>query len=240
MNIPFNGYKYGLLSISLTRAWQGYFHNLTGKGGLFFAPTPQNLGTTARIYKMQSVFDRSVEFVEGNLMLFTSGSQVRSKSKCLTIWSSWFCRALDSYEMETSQYNDMDRVWNTSKYHPKPSGSIFKVKVIQGHEVKGRSNGKFGIWAVGYLFLGQISSRTRKNDPRTLFERSKSDNVWKSREWRNRRKRREKWHFSTYKTPKLGHFLRYPLEILYTCTPERFLSYIFLFWKFEKISIFWK
>ena len=90
------------------------------------------------------VFDRSGKFVEGNLRLLTSGSlmtsQVRSKSKCLTIWSIWFCRALEPYEMEISQYNDMDRVWDTSKYHPKLSVSIFKVKVIQGHEVKERSN----------------------------------------------------------------------------------------------------
>ena len=34
----------------------------------------------------------------------------------------------------------MDRVWDTSKYDPKLSVSIFKVKVIQGHEVKERSN----------------------------------------------------------------------------------------------------
>ena len=45
-----------------------------------------------------------------------------------------------AYGMEISQYNGMDRVWNTSKYHPKLSMSIFNVKVIQGHEVKERSN----------------------------------------------------------------------------------------------------
>ena len=32
----------------------------------------------------------------------------------------------------------MDRVWDISKYDPKLSASIFKVKVIQGHEVKER------------------------------------------------------------------------------------------------------
>ena len=77
-------------------------------------------------------------------MLLTSGSmmtsQARSKSKCLTIWSISFCRTLELYEMEIRQHNDMDRVWDTSKYHPKLSVSILKVKVIQGHEVKERSN----------------------------------------------------------------------------------------------------
>ena len=87
-------------------------------------------------------FDKSGKFVQRNLMLLTSGSlmtlQVRSKSKCLTICSIWFCRALEPHEMEINQYNDIYRVWHTSKYHHKLSVSIFKVKVIQGHEVKER------------------------------------------------------------------------------------------------------
>ena len=53
---------------------------------------------------------------------------------------------LSPYEMEISQYNDMDRVWDTSKYHPKLSVSILKVKAIQGHEVMERSNLKFWVW----------------------------------------------------------------------------------------------
>ena len=77
-------------------------------------------------------------------MLLTSGSlmtsQVGSKPKCLTIWSVWFCCAVEPYEMKISQYKDMDRVWDTSKDHPKLSVSIFKVQIIQGHEVKERSN----------------------------------------------------------------------------------------------------
>ena len=149
----------------LTRAWQGYFYNATGRGGGYFLPH-RNSGTTGRIYKIQTAFDRSGEFVEVNLMLLTSGSlmtsQVRSKSKCLTIWSIWFCRALEPYEMEISQYNDMDRVWDTSKYHPKLSVSILKVKVIQGHEVKERSNLKFWVWAAWYMFSGQFSVKNAK------------------------------------------------------------------------------
>ena len=40
--------------------------------------------------------------------------------------------------MEISQCNDKDSVWDTYAYHPKLSVSIFKDKVIQGHEVKGK------------------------------------------------------------------------------------------------------
>ena len=54
-------------------------------------------------------------------------SQVRSKSKWLTIWRIWFYRTLQPYQMEMSKYNNMGRVCDTSKYHPKPSLSIFKV-----------------------------------------------------------------------------------------------------------------
>ena len=34
----------------------------------------------------------------------------------------------------------MNRVWEISKFHPKPSWSTFKANVMQGHEVKERSN----------------------------------------------------------------------------------------------------
>ena len=113
-----------------------------GAGG---GTSPPRLRTPAcRIYKIQTAFDRSGEFVDGNLMLLTSRSlmtsQVRSKSKCLTILSIWIYRALKPYEMEIRQYNDKDSVWDTSKHHPKLWVSIFKVKAIQGHNVKERSN----------------------------------------------------------------------------------------------------
>ena len=43
-------------------------------------------------------------------------------------------------KMEKSHYNNRDRVWDTSKYDPMLSVSIFKVNVIQDHGVKERSN----------------------------------------------------------------------------------------------------
>ena len=48
--------------------------------------------------------------------------------------------ALRPYTMKISQYDYMDRVWDISKYGPKLSVSIFKVKIIHGHRVKERSN----------------------------------------------------------------------------------------------------
>ena len=120
----------------------GYFHNTTYGGGTIFAPSPQNSGTTGQIYKIQRAFDRCGKFVEGYLILLTSGSpmtlKVRSKSKCLTICSIWFCRALEPYQMEISQYNDMDRVWDTFQHHPISSGEHLQG---QGHS-RSRGQGK--------------------------------------------------------------------------------------------------
>ena len=73
----------------------------------------------------------------------------------------------------------MDRVWDTFKNDPKLSMSIFNVKVMQGHEVKETSNWKFYVWDAWYMFLVQISSNA-KIDPKTLFKRPKSDEIWKS------------------------------------------------------------
>ena len=132
-----------------------------------------------------------------------------------------------------SQCNDMDRVWDTSKYHPKLLLSIFRVKVIQGHEVKEGSNWKSWVWVALYMFLGHFSVINTKNDPTPLFERLKLDKCWKSRKYRNRRIQRKKWPFSTIKTPKPGHFLR--------CLLDRVFPHISCFWKFENFpNFFWK
>ena len=69
---------------------------------------------------------------------------------------------LSPYEMEISQYNDMDRVWDTSKYHPKLSVSIFKVKAVQGHGIKKDQPENFGFGQCDTCFWVSFSSRTRK------------------------------------------------------------------------------
>ena len=63
--------------------------------------------------------------------------------------------------MEISQYNDMGRVWDTCKYHPKLSVSIFKAKVTQD-QVKERSNSKFlGFGGVIHVF-GSVFRQKRE------------------------------------------------------------------------------
>ena len=67
----------------------------------------------------------------------------------------------------------MDSVSDICKYHLLCFVTIIEVKVISGHQVK-KVNKKFRDLEVRYMFLGQIFARNAKNDPKTLFEASKS------------------------------------------------------------------
>ena len=68
----------------------------------------------------------------------------------------------------------MDSVSDICKYHLLCFVTIIEVKVISGHQIKKRSSKKFRDLAVRYMFLGQIFTENSKNDPKTLFEASKS------------------------------------------------------------------
>ena len=51
--------------------------------------------------------------------------------------------------------------------------TIIQVKVISGHQVK-KVNKKNRNLELRYMFLGQIFAKNANNDPKTLFEASKS------------------------------------------------------------------
>ena len=80
----------------------------------------------------------------------------------------------------------MDRVQDTSKYHPTPLVSMFMVKVIHGHEVKKDQAENVGFGGVIHV-LGYFSPRTRINHPRTFvylftwptLDTHASDNVFR-------------------------------------------------------------
>ena len=164
-------------------------------------------------------------------------SQVRSKSKCLTILRVWLCRAQEPYEMETSQYNDMDRIWDTSRYHPKLSVSIFKVKVIQGHKVKERSNWKFWVWVAWYMFLGQFFVKNAKNDPRTLFERPKSEKILKIGKMQKSPEIGWKMAVFDLLNAKTRTFFKISTwNFVHVYTWQDSFTYIPVFWKFENFA----
>ena len=68
----------------------------------------------------------------------------------------------------------MDSVTDICKYHFLCFVTIIKVKVISGHQVKKVKQIFFRDLELRYMFLGQIFTKNAKNDPKTLFEASKS------------------------------------------------------------------
>ena len=68
----------------------------------------------------------------------------------------------------------MDSVSDICKYHLLCFMTIIDVKVMSGHQVKKVTQFFFRDLELRYMFLGQIFSKNAKNDPKTLFEASKS------------------------------------------------------------------
>ena len=68
----------------------------------------------------------------------------------------------------------MDSVTDICKYHFLCFVTIIKVKVISGHQVEKGQTKFFRYLELQYMFSGQIFTKNAKNDPKTLFEASKS------------------------------------------------------------------
>ena len=108
----------------------------------------------------------------------------------------------------------MDRFWDNHKYHTKSSVSIFKSKVIEGHEVKKKSNRKIsGLGGVIPTCFRSGFVNNATNNPKIAIERPKSDKILKSGKDRNYSKKREKWPFFILKMTKIGCFSRNQFEL---------------------------
>ena len=68
----------------------------------------------------------------------------------------------------------MDSVSAICKYHLLCFMTIIEVKVMSGHQAKKVKQIFFRNLELRYMFLGQIFAKNAKNDPKTLFEASKS------------------------------------------------------------------
>ena len=68
----------------------------------------------------------------------------------------------------------MDSVSDICMYHLLCFAAIIEVKVMSGHQVKKVKQKKNRDLELRYMFLGQIFAKNAKNDPKTLFEASKS------------------------------------------------------------------
>ena len=67
----------------------------------------------------------------------------------------------------------MDSVTDICKYHFLCLATIIEVKVVSGHQVK-KVKQKNSDLELRYMFFGQLFAKNSKNDPKTLFEASKS------------------------------------------------------------------
>ena len=83
------------------------------------------------------------------------------------------------------------------------------------------------------MFLGQIFAKNAKNDPKTLFEASKSVKKQNSVNHGKVPKWRESACFFTCFILYLSHFWRYRLEILYTFMRYCPLTYVTFFENFD-------
>ena len=68
----------------------------------------------------------------------------------------------------------MNSVSDICKYHLLCFVTIMEVNVISGHQVKKVKQKIICDLELRYMFLGQIFAKNAKNDPKTLFEASKS------------------------------------------------------------------
>ena len=81
---------------------------------------------------------------------------------------------MQPYQIEIEPRNDMDRVWDTSKYPSKSFVTFCQMKVIKGQNFK---KVILKILSLGWAtpVFGSDFRQEPKNDPRTLFERFKSE-----------------------------------------------------------------
>ena len=83
------------------------------------------------------------------------------------------------------------------------SYGMFKVKVIQGNDVRERSKWKLWTRLVWCMFLDHLFINNTKNGHRTLLRGSIRKKIGKNR---NPRKQCRMWPFSAFRISKLGHF----------------------------------
>ena len=100
----------------------------------------------------------------------------------------------------------MDSVTDICKYHFLCFVTITQVKVISGHQVKKVKQKKNRDLELRYMFLGQIFAKNAKNEPKTLFEASKSVKKQHSENHGKVAKWREKCLFLTCFMSYLSHF----------------------------------
>ena len=124
--------------------------------------------------------------------------------------------------LRQSSWNGVGRVWDTSKYPPKPFVNLCQIKVFQGHQVK-RSNLVIWFRFCDRTFLGDISVKNAKNDSIT-FLTDQTDQSLRIGKNTDISEIAQKWPFYI-QNGKTCCFSRYWLEISYTYSSTSILSH---------------
>ena len=119
--------------------------------------------------------------------------------------------------------------------------SIFKVKVIQGHEVKERSNWKVWVMAAWYMFLGQFFVKNTKMTLEYFLNYPNRTNFNNRKNAKNGGKQREKMAFFEVQNTKTRPFFRiYAWNSVHIYTWQGYFTYIPFFLKIRKSHHFLK
>ena len=114
----------------------------------------------------------------------------------------------------------MDRVWDTSKCYPNLSVIIFNVKIIQGHEVKKRSNCFGGVMRVLDQFSSRTQTVTQEHFVRTTVALPCQCHCWtaqirqKLKIGKMQKSKRTSWKWAVFKYQKVRIFWIYLLKIV--------------------------
>ena len=141
--------------------------------------------------------------------------------------------------MEISPYNDTDRVWDTSKYHPKLSVITSRSRSFKVTRSRKGQTEIFGLGSVIHVF-GSFFVKNAKmaiehflNGPsRTKFENQENTEIAGNGV--------KSGLFRSTKHQNSVNFIRYLPEISYTYTPDRVPSFIFRAFENSKIKLFLK
>ena len=146
-------------------------------------------------------------------------------------------------------------VWDTSKYHPKPSVTIFEVMVIGHPRSQGQRNFTLKISGLGAMmfliryilytflmlnmydicYLWYFLINSAKKWPFTLYETPKSNKILQIRKQRTPGNNVRSGRFRPW-TYKNCHFAIYLLEILYALSPGISPSCLSGFYRIRKRS----
>ena len=160
----------------MSKRWHPSFNPRPTGGGAISSP-PLISETTGPILKIQAAFESLGQTVMENKFYWPRGHEWRHRSGQSQNVRHFGLGDIGEQNWDVkhkqSQPIGMDSVSDICMYHLLCFAAIIEVKVMSGHQVN-RSSKKIRNLELRYMFSGQIFAKNAKNNPKTLFEASKS------------------------------------------------------------------